>query len=250
MKVQGLFSGVWSRSSPGTDDADFFQVLVGSWGHCRARSYILCPRRQLHSEICTWKGLEGGLSDVGTPIPALYKFGSRGQSSSPKLSHRLQSRISTKMFFKLPLLLSILISTVVASPLHPRDATLTEAEGVVFPNINAAAAPSIPGLGTRSPNTGLHEFDTRANPTLLLCGSYYCDSDCYSYTLYDRTQFTCYNAYPLSYFYSVGISNPNSGGLPYAIYVGSACRSPPASAIPLTNTCYNIDPAGSAWYIT
>ncbi|KDQ56569.1 hypothetical protein JAAARDRAFT_295435 [Jaapia argillacea MUCL 33604] len=151
------------------------------------------------------------------------------------------------MFFKLSALLPffILSSLAVATPVEPRDFVLTEAD------VPGTATKVIPGdsiIGSRSVNTGLHEFDTRANPYLLLCDNSNCSANCYSFTLTDRTPYNCYSG--IGTFVSVKIQDPNPGGLPYAVYVGSSCSSPPDVAIPAVNTCYNLSPGGTNWFIT
>lgn len=102
-----------------------------------------------------------------------------------------------------------------------------------------------------SKNTGFHELSTAANPYLLLCQTANCATtsppSCYSYTLNDRVRGTCYNS--IGSYVSARIIQPNTGGLGYSVYVGNVCTSPPSVALPLVNTCYNISPAGTTWYI-
>ena len=73
---------------------------------------------------------------------------------------------------------------------------------------------------------------------------------CARFTIDDRVQGSCYSTYGVSGALSVIIKQPNRGGLPTtSVFVrDSTCKG--GAQVPRVNTCYNISPAATHWYVT
>ncbi|TFK61518.1 hypothetical protein BDN72DRAFT_849595 [Pluteus cervinus] len=83
----------------------------------------------------------------------------------------------------------------------------------------------------------------QVNPTMLFYAGTGCASGGYRYSLVDRPFGVCQSQIPPSYL-SFKIDNPSGSYLPYTVWVGT-CAAP--IQVPHTNTCYNINPAGTGW---